>query len=128
MEHLTFEQLLEMVGGGDDTFTFHHQYEIHHFPVAIPLLPTRVVGLYRYRLDDIPTPFTQPFFMTQRNSVNGTPTFQEEAVIIRLGEVLEQRYQYLCCKVLDIQLPTSQGFSGKRHAYRQTRELFPNLQ
>lgn len=124
---ITKDSLIQLLGGGDDSFTFMRSYTIHLVPATLPHLPPGIFGGIGYRVDGIPTYQQQPFFMSRKDQVAGKCDIKEVTAVIRLGEALERRYHDQGYQVIDIQLPASYGFSGHRYPYWQTRDLFPHL-
>ena len=120
-------EILEMVGGGMDSFTFQRRYGIHLIPITLPHLPKGVFGLFRYQLGGTNACYAQSFFMSYKGKVEGMCHLKEITAVIRLGEALERRYKDQGYQVIDIQMPLSYGFTGTRYGFRQTRDLFPDL-
>lgn len=121
----TVEEVKQYVTSVIAEVKVNRNFTIHVISGVKPGIPLTTIGEYGFRRHRKSNYEYNKFFLSVDGVVASNTTIKELAMVLKVGQRMERLYEDV--QVIDVRLPTSHGFRGNKHGYRQVAEAFPHL-
>lgn len=109
-----------------NTIPITRNYTLHLIDEPGVGTPFDIIGIYGFITGNDTRKTNQHFVITNRyGNLSGHTSLKEFMMLLRIGAVVEKEVGDV--SVLDVTLPKSFGFSGKKYWHRQILTQYPHL-